>query len=190
MGHFDCRGMRPIRANGLRPSKGCPVKSPKRVQTDENNVPEQTLLYTYRIQGNSKYLDVLLRRRTMYYRQVREWALRALCISLLAFAAFAQSERGTITGVVHDSSGAIVPGATVTIINQSTNVNLTAATNEAGEYTMPSLPPGTYTVKVNKSGFRTSEETGLMLDASQTVRADFALEVGAATQTVEVVASA
>ncbi|HTS31905.1 MAG TPA: carboxypeptidase regulatory-like domain-containing protein [Bryobacteraceae bacterium] len=126
----------------------------------------------------------------MYCRQVREWALRALCISLFTFAAFAQSERGTITGVVHDSSGAIVPGATVTIVNQSTNVTLTATTNQTGEYTMPALPPGTYNVKVNKSGFRTSEESGLTLDASQTVRADITLEVGVATQTVEVIASA
>ena len=126
----------------------------------------------------------------MYHRQVRGWALRALCISLLAFTALAQSERGTITGVVHDSSGAIVPGATVTIVNRSTNVTLTATTNEAGEYTMPSLQPGVYNVKVNKQGFRTSEESGLTLDAGQTVRADLALEVGVATQTVEVIASA
>src|ERR1022692_98737 len=125
----------------------------------------------------------------MYRRQVCEWALRALCISLLAITALAQSERGTITGVVHDSSGAIVPGATVTIVNRSTNVTLTATTNEAGEYTMPSLPPGIYNVKVNKQGFRTSEESGLTLDAAQTVRADLALEVGVATQTVEVIAS-
>jgi hypothetical protein len=126
----------------------------------------------------------------MYRRQVSEWALRAVCISLLAFTALAQSERGTITGVVHDSSGAIVPGASVAIVNRSTNVSLTATTNEAGEYTMPSLPPGTYNVKVVKQGFRTSETSGLTLDAAQTVRADIALEVGVATQTVEVIASA
>ena len=101
------------------------------------------------------------------YRQVSQWALRALCISLLAITALAQSERGTITGVVHDSSGAIVPSANITIVNRSTNVTLTAVTNEAGEYTVPSLPPGTYNVKITKQGFRTSEESGLTLDAAQ-----------------------
>ena len=109
----------------------------------------------------------------MYRRHVSEWALWALSISLLAITALAQSERGTITGVVHDSSGAHRnPGASVTIVNQSTNVKLTATTNEAGEYTVPSLQPGTYNVKVTKQGFRTSEESGLTLDAAQTVRAD------------------
>jgi hypothetical protein len=103
---------------------------------------------------------------------------------------FAQSERGTITGVIHDSSGAIVPGAKISIENQATKVTLTAVSNETGEYTVPSLSPGTYRVRVNKDGFRAFEVAGLTLDASQTVRADANLEVGTANQTVEVMASA
>jgi hypothetical protein len=118
-------------------------------------------------------------------------SLRHVCVlTLFAVAAFAQSERGTITGVVHDSSGAVVPGAKVSIVNQSTKVTLSVNSNEAGEYTMPSLQPGTYVVRANKEGFRTSQVTGLVLDATQTVRADLNLEVGTATQTVEVIASA
>jgi hypothetical protein len=117
--------------------------------------------------------------------------LRQICVlSLIVVAAFAQSERGTITGVVHDSSGAVVPDAKVTVANQSTKVTLSVNSNEAGEYTMPSLQPGMYTVRVNKEGFRTSQVSGIVLDATQTVRADLTLEVGTSTQTVEVVASA
>jgi len=115
---------------------------------------------------------------------------RACLLLLLSLAAFAQSDRGTITGVVHDSSGAIVPAAKIAVVNQATKVSLPAVSNESGEYTVPSLQPGTYSVRVTKEGFRTSELTGITLDASQTVRADATLEVGAANQTVEVMASA
>ena len=115
---------------------------------------------------------------------------RACCLLVLSCALFAQSERGTITGVIHDSSGAIVPGAKINVENQATRVTLTAVSNETGEYTVPSLSPGTYRVRVNKEGFRAFEVAGLALDASQTVRADANLEVGAANQTVEVMASA
>jgi hypothetical protein len=111
-------------------------------------------------------------------------ALAVLCLS-----AFAQSERGTITGTVHDTSGAIVPGAKVAVVNQATKVSNAALSNEAGEFTVPNLQVGTYTVSVTKEGFRTAATSGLVLNATQTVRADSVLEVGSATQTVEVMAS-
>src|SRR6516165_10273834 len=96
----------------------------------------------------------------------------AICLALLACAAFAQSERGTITGVIHDSTGAVVPGAKVAVINQSTKVSLDAVSNEAGEYTVLSLQAGKYNVRVNKEGFRTFTENGVELNAAQTVRVD------------------
>src|SRR3954471_13580239 len=112
------------------------------------------------------------------------------CFALLASGAFAQSERGTITGVVRDSSGAVVPAAKVTITNTATNVAIPAVSNGQGEYTVPSLSPGSYTVRVEKSGFRPAETQGLNLDAAQTVRADSTLEVGTSTQAIEVQAAA
>ncbi len=84
----------------------------------------------------------------------------ALLVVFLAAFAFGQSERGTITGVVQDSSGAVIPGARVSITNSRTNVNLEATTNQAGEYTVPSLQPGIYTVRVENAGFRPTEEKG------------------------------
>ena len=113
-----------------------------------------------------------------------------LVCALFAFQLSAQSERGTITGAVHDSSGALVPGAKVTITNNSTNVALSTTTNQSGEYTIPNLAPSTYSVHVEKEGFRPSIENNLVLDASQTVRADSTLQVGAASQAIEVQASA
>ena len=111
---------------------------------------------------------------------------------LLSFCAalYGQSERGTITGLVVDSSGAVVPGAKITITNEATHVALTVSTNEAGSYTLPSVPPGTYVVRTDKQGFRTSVMNGLVVNAAATVRADATLEVGTSNQTVEVQASA
>ena len=102
----------------------------------------------------------------------------------------AQSERGTITGTVQDASGAVVPGAKVTLTNTLTGVTISVPSNAEGEYTVPQLQVGTYSVKVEKEGFRPATVSGLVLNASATVRADAKLEVGAASQAVEVSASA
>ena len=119
-------------------------------------------------------------------------SLALLGVVLCAFTVpgFAQSERGTISGTIHDSSGAIVPGASIKITNTDTNVTLDTASNSRGEFTAPSLPPSTYTIRVEKPGFRPSEETGLTLVAGGNVQADATLQVGAATQAVEVSATA
>ncbi len=116
---------------------------------------------------------------------------RSLCLTVL-FAALAlgQSERGTITGAVRDQSGASIPAASVTITNMATNVAIHVATNDAGEFTVPNLSPGRYLVRVEKQGFRPSEERGLLLDAAQSVRADAVLQLGSSTQAIEVQASA
>ena len=85
---------------------------------------------------------------------IRNLAFYSLvCLALCAGSLFAQSERGTITGAVRDSSGAVVPGAKITITNPTTNVNIAAISNDQGEYTVPSLSPGTYSVRVEKTCF-------------------------------------
>ena len=118
-------------------------------------------------------------------------SLRSVFLILpLATIAFAQSERGTIAGSVTDSSGAIIQGAKIKVTNQATGVGIDATTNETGEYLVPSLQPGTYTVRAEKSGFRPTEDKGLAVDAGMTVRATLKLEVGTATQAIEVQASA
>src|SRR5688572_6139834 len=115
----------------------------------------------------------------------------ALCAAmLLSTMLLAQSERGIITGTVQDASGAVVPGAKVTVTNTLTGISQTIPSNAEGEFTVPQLQVGTYTIKVEKDGFRAATVTGLILNASQTLRADAKLEVGAAAQAVEVSASA
>ena len=75
------------------------------------------------------------------------------CLLLATQLGFGQTF-GSISGETRDSSGAIVAGAVVTVVNSGTNATRTVATNEAGEYAFPSLPPGMYSVKVEKTGFK------------------------------------
>ena len=116
---------------------------------------------------------------------------RLTALLLLSLSAlFAQSERGTITGTVTDSSGAVIPGAKVIITNTQTGVAVNVPSNESGDYTVPQLQVGTYSVRVEKEGFRPASVTGLVLNASATTRADAVLEIGTSTQAIEVAANA
>src|SRR5437870_8333490 len=100
----------------------------------------------------------------------------AVLVSLvLSVPSFAQT-LGTITGEVKDSTGAVVPGATVTVINKATNATRTTASNEVGLYDFPALQPGPYTVKSELEGFKTGTRD-LELQVQQTARVDFTLEL-------------
>src|SRR5579871_6872828 len=66
----------------------------------------------------------------------------------------AQGDRGQITGTVTDATGAVTPGSTITAIQTSTNVSYKTTSNTAGDFTIPSLPVGTYLVRVEKEGFK------------------------------------
>lgn len=119
-------------------------------------------------------------------------ALLALCGSLLLLCvpSFSQSERGTIAGTIHDSTGAVIPQAKVTVVDPSTNVILTFLTNDQGDFVAPSLAPSQYMVRAEKPGFRPTEIKGVTVNAAMTARVDATLEVGSSTQAVEVQATA
>src|SRR5205809_3495298 len=84
---------------------------------------------------------------------------------------------GDITGVVRDSTGAVVPGVTVTVLNKATSATRTTSSNEVGLFDFPVLQPGTYTVKSELDGFKTATRD-VELQVQQTVRVDFTLELG------------
>ena len=110
-----------------------------------------------------------------------------LVIGLLPpVTAFAQTGAATLTGIVTDQSGAAIPGATVTATNQATNVPYTALSNEAGNYTITSLPVGTYIVKTELASFKTAATKPVQLEAMQIGRIDFKMELGSLEETVEV----
>jgi len=106
---------------------------------------------------------------------------------LTAALLYAQTDRGIITGTVTDATGAVVPGAKVTATNVATNVPYSTETTAAGNFTIPSLPPGTYTLRVEARGFKTYERSNLVVAAGATVSANVSLEVGQITESVSVV---
>jgi hypothetical protein len=113
-----------------------------------------------------------------------------ICWIVLAVPAAAQQNTGTILGVVKDSSGAVVPGAGVTILNEETNLTRTVITSENGSFRAPALPVGRYTVRVELAGFRTQAQRGLILEVTQELVVNPTLEVGAVPQEVDVVSEA
>src|SRR5216684_3229891 len=122
--------------------------------------------------------------------------LRSLRVITVAFAlilfvclGWAQSDLGSISGFVRDPSGAVIPNAKVTVTNPS-GIERSTVSNESGYYTITNLPPGTYTLRVEASGFKRYETTGNKLDPSSNLAIDAALTIGAATETVEVSATA
>jgi carboxypeptidase family protein len=102
-------------------------------------------------------------------------------------AARAQTGAASLTGIVTDQTGAAIPGATVTATNQATNVDYTAISNEAGNYTITSVPVGTYVIKAELTGFKTAATVPVDLEAKQIGRFDFKLEVGTIAENVQVV---
>ena len=117
--------------------------------------------------------------------------LLCLFVTLSVLGAYAQfADRAVVTGIVTDATGAAVPDAQVKILNQETGVTTQVGTNSAGNYSTPPLQIGLYTVEVQKEGFKAFSQTGIRLTGGQTWRQDVKLEVGAVTQSVEVMATA
>ncbi len=103
-----------------------------------------------------------------------------------AFLAHAQRITASLEGTTRDSSNAIIPNAIVTIVNTGTQVTEKVQTNSDGQFDVPNLPPGPYNVTVDAAGFKRLVRSGLVLEVDQTAHLDLTLEVGSATQSVEV----
>jgi hypothetical protein len=123
-------------------------------------------------------------------------ACRWLCTAFLLTGlgtpavASAQIRAGTITGTVVDTSKALVPGASVVVTNEATNIATALVTNEAGQFTALYLPAGTYRVEVSLTGFAEYRRTGIVLASTDTVRVPVELTMGRLGETVDVSAEA
>src|SRR5215510_7065285 len=100
--------------------------------------------------------------------------------------AFAQGDRGTITGTVVDAANAVVGGASIEARNSESGATYTAATTETGNYTLPQLPAGTYQLTVSLPGFKKYIRQNVLVAATQTVRLDVELQVGAPEESITV----
>jgi hypothetical protein len=114
----------------------------------------------------------------------------AVIVALLACNALAQINSGTITGVVTDPQKSVVPNAKVEVAEKATGFTYSATTNSDGEYTVPYLKAGTYTVSVTATGFPVFRVTGVNLTAGATVRTDIPLKLQTVATQVEVTATA
>jgi len=109
-----------------------------------------------------------------------------VCLLFFTLSAWAQTDRGTITGTVADATGALIPGATIEARNVDTGAVYQAGSSETGNYTIAQIPAGTYQVSVTLPGFKRFVRTGVIVEVARVVRIDTTLEVGAAAESVTV----
>src|SRR4029078_4308907 len=108
---------------------------------------------------------------------------------LVAVPVFAQRTSGAIRGTVTDSSGAVIPGATVTVKSEDPGLNRSRVTNTEGVYSFEELPVGTYSVEVALQGFKTALQTGIPLNVADVLAVNVQLESGALNETITVESS-
>lgn len=118
--------------------------------------------------------------------QIGRTLISLALLLVFAGAAFAQSNTGSITGVVTDQNGAVVPNATVTVLNQGTNEKRTVQSDGEGRYEVPALPNGVYTVESTLTGFKTTTIKDLRLAVGEKARADITMNVGGVDAVVTV----
>lgn len=118
------------------------------------------------------------------------WLLVPVSTLVFVLALVGQISFGRIAGRISDQSGAVVPGANVTAIEQNTNIARSIASDEQGRYVFPSLPPGKYKLQVQAQGFKTAEVAEVTLEVGQSVGIDVAMQIGTVTENVTVTAAA
>ncbi len=119
-----------------------------------------------------------------YPRAVARFTLLAISLTLAAGPALAQAVRGTLLGNLTDSSGAAMPGVSVTATETQTNIARTAVTNQSGHYVFANMKDGLYRVDAELAGFKRVVRDKIPVTVNSTVRVDLVLEVGALTETV------
>ncbi|HEX5410794.1 MAG TPA: TonB-dependent receptor [Terriglobia bacterium] len=107
-------------------------------------------------------------------------------LGLLAVPLRAQLYSGSVTGIVSDPTGAVIPGAQVTLTDVTKGYTFTGTTDEVGRYILRNLPPTTYKLSVSATGFKSYSRTDVVLDVNQNATVDVSMELGTTTQTVQV----
>ena len=127
----------------------------------------------------------------MFQRNTLVRSLFATTLALpLALSAVGQSDSTSVSGAVSDASGAMLPNAKVTVRNEATGTEQTTTSNDSGQYTIPNVRPGSYTVTVEASGFQTFKTSGVLVDASIPKQVNAGMKVGDAGTSVNVEANA
>lgn len=125
-------------------------------------------------------------RGTQMLRSFGKLSLLLVILSLLPLYSAAQTTNGLMTGVITDSTDAIVPEAHISVTNVGTGLNRVTSSNTSGEYILPQLPPGVYKLSVTKDGFASVSRDNIQLQVNQSITLSFQLGVGSTSQTIEV----
>src|SRR6202790_2823310 len=120
------------------------------------------------------------------FRKALQLLVGAMGVILLCLPLFSQGNFGRILGTVIDQSGGVVSGATVTVLDTQRGVARTLTTDGAGEYSAPTLIPGTYTVRVDATGFKRVDRQNVVLEVGKEVRVDVTVQPGEQNQTITV----
>jgi len=124
----------------------------------------------------------------------RPWRLAVYLLAMLGLIAcipaLAQSGRGTLTGSVKDTTGANIPGASLDLKETNTGSHYASVASGEGLYTFPELPPGTYSLAVTSPGFKSYTQNGITIFVGSTATVNAVMQVGASTQSVEVISDA
>jgi len=115
---------------------------------------------------------------------------RVILFTLLCTAVWAQLYTSTVSGVITDPSGAVIPNTQAKLVDEQKGFSFTALSDTTGRYLFRSVPPGSYKLTVNAQGFQPQEQTGVKVDINQNVAINFSLQVGATTQAVEITEAA
>jgi hypothetical protein len=140
--------------------------------------------------GQCFYICAFLREVAMRYAQRIIFSFIVLTLLGPVTLLKAQVTTATLIGLVRDASGAVIPGATVVASHEGTGVARESVTDARGEFVLSALPSGSYTVRIELSGFKTARTEGIQLGVGQTVRQPFTLEVGTLAETITVAGEA
>jgi hypothetical protein len=124
---------------------------------------------------------------------LHRWIAISFCVSFFLFAARINSQTAgtaSVQGVVTDATGAVIPDASVTVINIATQVQHATVTDKSGLYSFPNIAIGTYTVEVTATGFERYRQSNIVLDVGSSIAINPTLKIGGANQTVEVESTA
>ena len=130
-----------------------------------------------------------LRHRLLPSSSVLGVLLFTLAAACLGSVAKAQATNAQMSGKVLDPAGAVIPNATIDVRNTGTGLDRTVSSSATGEYVIPSLPVGTYSLKAVVAGFKTYAQSGIVLEDGQNARVDVVLQIGSTTETVQVSAA-
>src|SRR6266545_965721 len=141
-----------------------------------------------------KISSLVCRRSIMNHQRpfalIIAFLLTAVCLLLSAVAASAQSATATLSGSVQDANGAVVPGTSITITNIATTLKREAATNSDGNFTVPLLPPGTYTLRAERDGFAPVQIENVLLNVGDQKALAIQLKTGDVKAQVQVISEA